>query len=388
MRCVISSGHGLFVRGASGYLDEVNEARQVVNRVGKILNEAGHPTQIFHDDTSKSQSVNLSTIVDYHNKQPRDLDISIHFNAYQTTSKPMGTEVLYVTQSSLAAKVSAAIAKAGSFLNRGAKKRTDLTFLNKTNKPAILIEVCFVDSSADANLYRQGFESICQAIAESVAGEKLPSEPPVIEPSPPVEPPFTGDNRVYIISTASKGVRVLLNGEHLSGDETARHSVDLTVTLAGAVVFTIDGQDFHNFEEGGEEIPSNQSGITATVFGGKADYNTSAYDPSKVLNDTDLYIALPYKFRGERPKVIVTNCDTGSEATAEIWDVGPWLIDDAYWDVGDRPVVEVCYADQVPLSSGPNAGKVPTNDAAIDLSPALAKLIGITGKGKVNWKFV
>jgi hypothetical protein len=31
---------------------------------------------------------------------------------------------------------------------------------------------------------------------------------------------------------------------------------------------------------------------------------------------------------------------------------------------------------------------VPTNDAGIDLSPALAEQIGIEGKGKVDWIFV
>jgi hypothetical protein len=32
-------------------------------------------------------------------------------------------------------------------------------------------------------------------------------------------------------------------------------------------------------------------------------------------------------------------------------------------------------------------GMLPTNDAAIDLTPATAKAIGIDGKGKVRWRF-
>jgi N-acetylmuramoyl-L-alanine amidase len=51
------------------------------------------------------------------------------------------------------------------FINRGAKKRTDLFFLNQTTQPSILIEVCFVDSVADADLYRKVFERICNGIA-------------------------------------------------------------------------------------------------------------------------------------------------------------------------------------------------------------------------------
>ena len=95
----------------------------------------------------------------------RDLDISIHFNAYEQVSKPMGTEVLYLTQFDLASRVSAAIADCG-FIDRGAKKRTDLFFLNNTDTPSILIEVCFVDSEADASLYFKEFDDIVDSIAD------------------------------------------------------------------------------------------------------------------------------------------------------------------------------------------------------------------------------
>ena len=56
------------------------------------------------------------------------------------------------------------MADAGEFINRGAKKRTDLYFLNQTQMPAILLEICFVDSEKDAALYNEHFEEICDAI--------------------------------------------------------------------------------------------------------------------------------------------------------------------------------------------------------------------------------
>jgi peptidoglycan hydrolase-like protein with peptidoglycan-binding domain len=184
----ISSGHSTKVRGASGYLDEVNEATKIVNRVGEILKGAGVPVVTFHDTVSTSQSENLNRICNWHNAQKRELDVSCHLNAYQTTSKPMGTEVLYVTQAELAGKVSKMIAEAGDFLNRGPKKRTDLAFLNNTNKPAILLEVCFVDSKADADLYKVNFEDICLAISEAVIGQAIKPPTPGPEPEPPVPP--------------------------------------------------------------------------------------------------------------------------------------------------------------------------------------------------------
>lgn len=190
MRFVISSGHGKYIRGASGYIDEVDEARKVVERVADFLRSAEVDTVTFHDNTSTTQNENLNRIVNFHNSQSRDYDISVHFNAYNTTSSPMGTECLYVSQQSLATKVSRAIADAGDFIDRGPKKRTDLFFLNSTDKPAILIETCFVDSKADTNLYHQHFDKICTAIAESITGQSIGEPPTEVErPPDPGEPP-------------------------------------------------------------------------------------------------------------------------------------------------------------------------------------------------------
>lgn len=174
---VISSGHGKYVRGASGILDEVDEARKVVKQVASELQLRGVTVKQFHDDVSHSQNENLNRIVDYHNAQTRDLDVSVHFNAYEQVTKPMGTETLYVTQSKLAGQISTAIASVG-FINRGPKKRTDLFFLNHTEMPAILIETCFVDSEADADIYHAQFEHICQKIADILGGEAIQPQPP------------------------------------------------------------------------------------------------------------------------------------------------------------------------------------------------------------------
>jgi N-acetylmuramoyl-L-alanine amidase len=173
MKIVISSGHGLHVRGASGYLDEVDEARRVVEEVADQLRQIDVDVVVFHDDTSITQDENLKTIVDVHNGHDRDLDVSIHFNAFEQTTKPMGVEVLYVSQPDLADDVAAAIAETSDLVNRGPKYRDDLYFLNQTEKPAILIEVCFVDSLADTDLYLDSFEEICAAIALTIAGDEV-----------------------------------------------------------------------------------------------------------------------------------------------------------------------------------------------------------------------
>jgi N-acetylmuramoyl-L-alanine amidase len=170
MKIVISSGHGKYVRGASheNGLDEVDEARRVVPEVVHWLKLHGHKAVEFHDDTSTTQDQNLHAIVAAHNAETRDLDVSVHFNCYTWTSGARGCEVCYVSDAAkpIASAVSQAMAEAAGFINRGAKYRSDLYFLNKTERPAILLEVCFVDAAVDIENYRKHFEALCEAIAD------------------------------------------------------------------------------------------------------------------------------------------------------------------------------------------------------------------------------
>ena len=175
MKVVISSGHGKYIRGAHGLLDEVDEARRVVEAVAdRMRSRTDSIVVTYHDDVSTTQNENLKCIVDFHNSQlPHDLDVSVHFNAYVETDDPRGTEVLFVTQRMLAEKMSWEISEAGGFIDRGEKYRPDVFFLNNTVEPAILIEVCFVDSQADADLYNEKFDAICDAIADVLSKAKV-----------------------------------------------------------------------------------------------------------------------------------------------------------------------------------------------------------------------
>lgn len=173
---VVSSGHGEYVRGASGILDEVDEARLVVEEVAVQLRARGVDVVTYHDDVSTTQNENLNRIVDFHNSKTRDLDISVHFNAYEQVEKPMGTEVLYVTHQSWAGTMSEVISSVG-FINRGPKYRDDLFFLNNTAMPSLLFEICFVDSEADAEIYNERFGDMCARIADTLAGVHVEPEP-------------------------------------------------------------------------------------------------------------------------------------------------------------------------------------------------------------------
>lgn len=190
MRIVISSGHGQHISGAVGILNERAENVRVTDRVAVILRANGHQATVFHDTNSRTVSNNIGAINAFHRQQTRDLDVSVHFNAHSKTTAPRGTEVLYrnTPMHAVARRVSRAIATAGGFIDRGAKHRTNLGFLN-SNTNAVLLEVCFVDSEADARLYRANFEAICQAIASSLVGDAVsPSTPAPSTPVPSTTP--------------------------------------------------------------------------------------------------------------------------------------------------------------------------------------------------------
>jgi hypothetical protein len=136
------------------------------------------------------------------------------------------------------------------------------------------------------------------------------------------------------------------------------------------------------------------TGITATSFAGGNDSvasRKSAYDGTIIDGDKQLGCALPYHFPGKPPAVRVFY--EGRFVDVPDRDVGPWNISDTYWDHGARPEAETCHNAGKPLTAGPNKGKIPTNPAGIDLTPAAWAALGYVGdprnaKAQVSWDFV
>lgn len=156
--------------GASSLVDEVKECRRIAKRVHAILDAHNVPNSLYEDKASKSQRANIKSLVAHHNKDNDGLIVSYHLNASSAvTSAAIGCEVLYSTQKQLATDLSAAIAAAGDFKNRGAKYRDNLGVLTGTIEPAIILETFFVNSRKDVELYNKNFEAICFAIAQVLA---------------------------------------------------------------------------------------------------------------------------------------------------------------------------------------------------------------------------
>lgn len=124
--------------------------------------------------------------------------------------------------------------------------------------------------------------------------------------------------------------------------------------------------------------------IIATTFGGGSDNQASAYG-GMIDGDIRLGASLPARFKDVPPKVTILSHETGKRVTVPIRDVGPWMIDDPYWERGTRPIAE---QNRI-IPRGKHKGK-PSNGAGIDLTPATVHALGLNlarGKWLVDWWF-
>lgn len=174
----IHAGHnpdGKIACGAVGLIKESTEAREIVQKIAKILRNNGIAVNECTVNNGTGQTDVLQKIVEKCNKNDVDLDVSVHFNSGRNDKtgdgKIGGTEVWVRSASGIrktaAIKICNRMEKLG-FYNRGVKETTSLYFLNHTKSPAILIEVCFVDDKDDVKLYKKSKDSIAEAIAKAI----------------------------------------------------------------------------------------------------------------------------------------------------------------------------------------------------------------------------
>ena len=157
--------------GAMGYLNESDETRNVGRSLMTLLRRAGHTVYDCTNDYAHTTSENLAAIVSMANGKPLDLFVSIHFNA----GGGNGTEVYTYGGKSFAEaeNVCKNLAALG-FHNRAVKDGSSLYVIRCTDARAMLIEVCFVDSKTDAELYKRlGADRAAQAICAAICGDKI-----------------------------------------------------------------------------------------------------------------------------------------------------------------------------------------------------------------------
>ena len=100
-----------------------------------------------------------------------DFFISIHRNSFPTDNVVSGVESLVYSLSGIklqmAENINEQLEMVG-FVNLGVKARPNLVVLKRTKMPAVLVEVGFINSKTDNQLFDENFSDIAQAIASGI----------------------------------------------------------------------------------------------------------------------------------------------------------------------------------------------------------------------------
>lgn len=159
--------------GAVGLIKESEETRVIGNKVIALLKQAGHTIVDCTVNTASNNTASLSSRVSKANAQSLDLFVSIHFNA----GGGKGSEVFTYggTKHSEAIRILENLNRIG-FINRGVKDGSHLAVIKGTKARSMLVEVCFVDTKLDVDLYKKNIDNVAKAITEGVIGKTISNE--------------------------------------------------------------------------------------------------------------------------------------------------------------------------------------------------------------------
>ena len=180
----VHAGHnpaGKTACGAVGLLDESKENRLIVEEVINIMRSYGWTVYNDTVDNGSSQNDVLNKIVAKTNAHSVGFSISFHLNSgrndYPGDGRIGGFEVwvnaMNKGKPELAERIRTNMRGLG-FTDRGTKISKNLKVLNKTNAPALLLEICFVDDRDDYDLYQSvGYKAIGKANAYAVMNKPM-----------------------------------------------------------------------------------------------------------------------------------------------------------------------------------------------------------------------
>lgn len=166
---VIDAGHGGANPGAVyNGRQEKDDALALALAVGRILEQNGvevyytRTTDVYESPEQKAEEGNAVGA---------DYFVSIHRNSSPYPNQYTGIETLvynrYGEAARLAGNINARLEQVG-FVNQGVNERTNLVVLNRTNMPAVLVEVGFINTDADNELLDERFNEVARAIADGI----------------------------------------------------------------------------------------------------------------------------------------------------------------------------------------------------------------------------
>jgi hypothetical protein len=139
-----------------------------------------------------------------------------------------------------------------------------------------------------------------------------------------------------------------------------------TIALLGAAVIALGAWTVHSARQ-----PGTWQHVLATREGDLGHMTSSR----TVIRADSMFVALPHP-RALGRSVEVRYRDRA--VVVRVLDVGPWNVDDAYWERDARPASE----------RGRGAYRTPVNTAGIDLSDAVFAALGLPDNDVVDWRFV
>ena len=166
---VIDAGHGGNNPGAVYQgRQEKGDVLALALAVGKILEENGvdvyytRTTDVYESPEQKVQEGNAVQ---------GDFFVSIHRNSSPYPNQYSGVETLvynhYGEAARLARNINARLELVG-YEDQGVNERADLVVLNRTQMPAVLVEVGFINTDADNQRLDERFGETARAIAEGI----------------------------------------------------------------------------------------------------------------------------------------------------------------------------------------------------------------------------
>lgn len=166
---VIDAGHGGGNPGAVyNGRQEKDDVLALALAVGNILEQNG--VQVYYTRTSDVYESPYQKAMEG-NAVNADYFVSLHRNSSPYPNQYTGVETLvynrYGEAARLAYNINSRLVDIG-FENQGINERKNLVVLNRTQMPAVLVEVGFINTDADNQLYDERFNEIAQAIADGI----------------------------------------------------------------------------------------------------------------------------------------------------------------------------------------------------------------------------
>jgi len=166
---MLDAGHGGIEPGAIyDGRREKDDALRLALAVGELLQNNGidveytRTTDVYESPYQKAEEANEAEV---------DFFISIHRNSFPRPNEVSGVESLVYNKEGIkyqmAQDINAQLETIG-FVNLGVQARPNLVVLKRTEMPAVLVEVGFINSDTDNQLFELNFDDIAQAIAAGI----------------------------------------------------------------------------------------------------------------------------------------------------------------------------------------------------------------------------